>query len=574
MTEESPDRRPYALYRRFHQMRLDRRRVLRGMAGAGLMAPLSSLTAASQVVAAPETGGARPSALVTSAAQGDSRATTLVMAAAEVASNIDVEYSLQNSAHYVWDQVFERLLEFAPLDRGDGFFELDFSKLEPRLAESWEYSSDGTSITWRLRQGVKSHAGNELTADDVKYTWDRKFALKGIGGFFTSILNLDGPDSVKVIDRYTVQFTSRTPTSIFESIQPQGYQGILDSVEFKKHATSDDPWSTKWFANNASGFGPYRLESLSPSREVTFSRHEDYYRDKPQMTRLLYRQVPASSQRVALLTSGDVDIVPDLLPRELEDLRKGRPGAQVVDWEGNQMTSVVMNVSKPPFDRVEVRQAMNYATPYNDIQQAVYFGHAQQMKSPYARIYPHATQEFWNYETDLDKAKQLLGQAGYQNGFETEIAVSTAFPELEQIAVLLQTNLAKIGVKMKINKMPNAAHQERTSKREFPIFIQWEQANCPDPAYSLYLYYHSESFLDLSDLKDPNLDGLIDQLSSSRDENARAPWAKEAQRILVQDDVPWIWLFHAGTHLAMRDNLSGLTWRTTNSFQFSGIQRV
>lgn len=497
------------------------------------------------------------------------------MAATEVAPNIDVEFALQNSAHYVWDQVHERLVEFTPKPRGDGFFELDFGKIEPRLAESWDLAPDGKSIVFNLRKGVMSHAGNELTADDVKYTWDRKFALKGIGGFFTGVLNLAGPDSVKVLDKYKVQFTATDPTTIFLSIMPQGYQGILDSAEFKKHSGPDDPWSTKWFANNTSSFGPYKLDQISPNREVQFSRHEGYYRDKPAMDKVIFRQVPASANRVALLLSGDVDVVPDLLPRELQDLKqRSGSGVKVVSWVGNQLTSVVMNTTKAPFDKVEVRRAMNYATPYKDILQSVYFGLAQQMKSPYASIYPMATQELWNYETDLDKAKSLLKDAGYPDGFESEIAINTAFPELEQVGVLLQTNLSKIGVKMQINKMPGAAFQERTSKREFPIFIQWEQANCPDPGYSLYLYYYSKSFLDIADLKDPTFDSLVDQIRSTLDDSKRQDAAREAQRLLIQEDVPWVWLVHAGTHLAMRENLSGLVWRTTNSFQFSYANRA
>jgi len=530
-------------------------------------------TSAPAAAAAPTPAAAQ--AAPTSAPAAGGRATTLIMAATEVAPNIDVEYALQNSAHYVWDQVHERLVEFGTKPRDDGFFELDFSKIEPRLAESWQIAPDGKSIVFTLRQGVKSQAGNELTADDVKYTWDRKFALKGIGGFFTGVLNLEGPDSVKVVDKYKVQFTASQPTTIFLSIMPQGYQGILDSTEFKKHATADDPWSTKWFANNTVSFGPYKLEQISPNREVTFTRHEGYYRDKPQMEKIIFRQVPASSNRVALLLSGDVDLVPDLLPRELQDLKtKTGSGTKVVSWVGNQLTSVVMNTTKPPFDKVEVRKAMNYATPYQDILQSVYFGLAQQMKSPYASIYPMATQEFWSYDTNLDKAKDLLKQGGYPDGFEAELAVNTAFPELEQLAVLMQTSMAKVGIKININKMPGAAFQERTSRREFPIFIQWEQANCPDPGYSLYLYYYSKSFLDLSDLKDAKFDGLVDQIRSTLDDSKRQGAAKDAQKILIQDDVPWVWLVHSGTHLAMRDNLKGLIWRTTNSFPLAPIQRA
>jgi peptide/nickel transport system substrate-binding protein len=203
----------------------------------------------------------------------------------------------------------------------------------------------------------------------------------------------------------------------------------------------------------------------------------------------------------------------------------------------------------------------------------VYYGMAEQMKSPYSPIYPFATQEYWNYETDLDRARQLLADGGYPNGFEMEVAVSTAFPELEQVAVLMQTNYAKIGVRMTINKMPDAVIQERTFKREFSSFMQWEQANCPDSAYSLYLYYHSKSFLDLANVKDPKLDSLIDQIGSSTDEAKREGWAKEAQQLLMQEIVPWVWLLHTGTHVAMRDNLSGISWETTNTFRLGDIKR-
>jgi peptide/nickel transport system substrate-binding protein len=553
-----------------------RRDFLKSVARIGLAVPmgLTLLTATAPIAAAAAPLLAAPATVTL--AQAATREKTLVMAASEVAPNLDVEFAVHWGSHYVWDAGLDRFIEWAPKARGDGFFEPDLTTPDPRLAESWDYAPDGTSIVVNLRKGVMSAAGNEMTADDVKYMWDRKFgAGSGEGAFYTSVLNLASPDSVKVLDKYRIQFNASSPTPIFISVQTQGYAGVPDSQEFKKHATADDPWSAKWASNNMAGFGPYYIESLQPNQQIVLARHDRYYRQAPYFDKIIFQQVPASSNRVALLLSGDVDVVPDLLPREIQELKQQTDsGVKVVSWVGNQLTSAVMNVHMPPFDKVEVRQALNYAMPWQDIMDSVYFGLAQQMKSPYASIYPMATQEFWNYDTNLEKAKQLLAQAGYPNGFETELMISTAFPEQEPLAVLMQTAFAPLGVTLNISKLPQAAWYEKASRKQTPFFIQWEQANCPDAGYSLHLYYHSASHQNLSDLQDPKLDALINNITGSIDDTQRAVWAKEAQRILIQDDVPWINIVHAGTHLAMRKDLVGVTWKTTNSFEFSEMSRV
>ena len=138
----------------------------------------------------------------------------------------------------------------------------------------------------------------------------------------------------------------------------------------------------------------------------------------------------------------------------------------------------------------------------------------------------------------------------------------------------MQTNLAKVGVQMTITKLPQAAHWEQVSQKKHPIFIQWEQANCPDPGYSLYLYYYSKSFLDLSDLQSSAFDEQVDKIRASLDDTQRLGWAKEAQRILMQDEVPWVNFVHSGSHLALRQDMIGLTWKTTNSFEFNELKRA
>jgi peptide/nickel transport system substrate-binding protein len=182
-----------------------------------------------------------------------------------------------------------------------------------RFADSWTVDDGGKTITVKLKHGIKSPYGNEFTAADYRWSWDRRFAMKSVGKFMGDVLGLDGPDSVEVVDPSTVRFHLRGPSPIFFKLLAQCYYGgPFDATEAKKHATAADPWAKEWLRTHSDGFGPYQVDKVTPGSETILTLNPNWSGPPPFFNRVIMKVVPNSSARLSLLKAGQVDIAWDL----------------------------------------------------------------------------------------------------------------------------------------------------------------------------------------------------------------------------------------------------------------------
>jgi peptide/nickel transport system substrate-binding protein len=492
---------------------------------------------------------------------------TLVLAVPEVPTNLDREFTFEGQAFDVLQNTMEEIVEWHQVKRPDGSYTLDFSApMQPRLAESWSYSPGFKTLTINLRQGVISEYGNELTAEDFKWTYDRAYFLKSTGTFFLNTMFLRHPNDWKVTGRYQVQLTPDRPNEVLLPIQPQPYMSLFDSTECKKHATAGDPWATKWLAQNTAGFGPYRLISRVTGQQLVMEARPSFYRGTPALKQIIFREVPTSANRLALLSAGAVDVAFNLLPVELASARN-LPGLKVISWPANSLDFVFINLKDAPFDKVQVRQALNYALPRAQILTTSYFGTATPILSSEPSSWPFFNSSVFPYTENLDKAKALLSEAGLPNGFSAPLAYNAAVPEHETLAILYQTNLAKIGVKLTLNKLPAATFTQKLLQRAFPLALDRDEPNVPDPGYANFLYFDSKSFFDLSNYHNPQVDDLIDTLIATFDIRTRRSLTLQIQKLIV-NDAPWVFGVQPGFHITMRSNVNGATWYTQTTNQF------
>lgn len=503
------------------------------------------------------------------AAQSDS---TLLIAAPSTPSGGDLDFHISPGTSDVMGNTMDQLIGYKTIVNSDGLLDLDLNTLEGRLAESWEVSEDGKTVTFHLRKGVMSAYGNELTAEDVKWKWDRGFALKGIGAFYYPILKMTDNTGVKVIDKYTVSFTADAVSSTAVPLHSNLYVSIPDSVEAKKHATEDDPWATKWMATNAAGFGPYKVKSWEAGKQVVLEANEQYWGGAPKIKRIVYREVPSDANRIALLQSGDVDIALQLSPRQREQL-KDDANTDISYWKSTTVMFLGMSDSTAPFDDARVRQAINYALPHQDILDTVWFGQARQMKSTVPDIFPGWDGGFWKYETDLEKAKALLAEAGMPDGFSTSISYDAATAGVEDMAILIQSSLAQIGIKVTLNKVPSANFSERVAKHDFPMFIMRDQANVPDPGFALFLYTHPKSFSNYVNYVNDDLAKLIDGGLGELDPVKRDELYKQAQKLVV-DEAIWGFLVQPSYAIAHRKDVTKLQWYLSDFFRWNLIEKA
>lgn len=508
-------------------------------------------------------------------------AQTLVVAIQGTPASLDGEQALTSEGELMManihggDLFLYKILEI-PNDVSDT---VDLRSTDDRgvvglLADTWEMSADGKSVTINLKKGILSPYGNEFTAADYKWAWERRFAVKGVGHFMAAVLGIDSPDSIEVLGTHKVRIKLRGPTPIFYKILAQNYYGgPFDSVEAKKHATDDDPWAKKWLRTHSAGFGPYHVDRVVPGVETVLSVNPNWNGKKPYFQKVIFKAVPESSARLALLKAGQVDIAWGLNERELKQVASDA-NLQVVRATANKQLYVGLVTDVPPFDNKLLRQAMAWATPYQDIIDKVYFGHARKMTSIVPDIYA-GYENTYGYGYDPEKAKAMMAQAGFPDGFEVTLSYNAAQKEAEEMAILVGSAWKDIGVDVNLQALPTAVWAEKKYGKKLQAFAENEQWPWSgDPGYSLWVYLGNgpDNFINAVNYNDPKYNALLEKAMRMLDSPEREAATAELQRIAAED-VPWVQIAWFDWTVAAKKDLSGFLWTPDNQIRLMYIER-
>jgi peptide/nickel transport system substrate-binding protein len=280
------------------------------------------------------------------------------------------------------------------------------------------------------------------------------------------------------------------------------------------------------------------------------------------MKRIVWRTVPSAGNRRALIERGDADISVDLPNKDFAELKQAGKVAVVTNLIGNGIGYIGMNVKKPPFDNVKVRQAVAYAIPYQKIMDAVMFGLAGPMfgaklGAPVQTAWPQPHP----YTTDLAKAKQLLAEAGYANGFETTLSFDLGFSVVnEPLCILVQESLGQIGIKAEINKIPGANWRGELIKKEMPLISNFFSGWLDYPEYFFFWCYHGQNALfNTMSYQDKDMDAMIDGARAAAAQGDKAAYDKNVQDFVKKafDEVPRIPLFQPTLSMALQKNIAG-----------------
>ena len=518
---------------------------------------------------------------------------TLLVLGESVPASLDYDGASGNhpASQTGFHNLIEPLVDYANGGVGeDGTQLLDFNKFEGALAESWSFDPATLTWTFKLRQGVKSCAGNTFTADDVLYTYARAKSISGkapIGYFLASVASvasftpaLFGPtpeakerrklgDEVKKVDDYTVQIRQSAPNKLMLPVLTIFGALIYDSKEMKAHATEADPWSHEYTNNvNAPSFGPYCLESWKKDEEFVAKANPNYYRGKVHFDRVIYRKVPQSANRLAILRTGQAQIVEALNPREIESLRRVA-NIKIGGGYLNATLFVLLNFKSKPFDNPLMRKAIAYAIPYQDIIKTSYFGEAKQWEGLVPSAYPGYVKAKAQYSYDPQKAKQLLAEAGYPDGKGLE-AFADAFKlsyvseresNLGPAATLMQTRLKALGIPVQLDPQPATQLADRQLVKKDLPFSLYDQSKPVgvDPAYAMQLYFVSppRGVNNMTNFSDPKLDELFTKAQTEGDQAKRNAFLAEAQEILMEK-LPFVPVVENKLQFAMQSKLKGL----------------
>ncbi len=512
-----------------------RRGILKGAAGVGAL------------------GLAAPAYLSWTSREAQAQqARTLLMAQTETPAGFDGD-ALRPGTQKSCVQVYEGLVRYGRLER-DGRTYLDPSRLEPHLAEKWESFDGGKRYVFTLRAGVKSPFGNELSAADVEWGYQKSFAQKRTGLFLANVSNVTG---VKALSQREVEFTLSAPSSIFLNCLTLYVPGIYDSTEVKKHATTDDPWALKWMETNTAGYGAYHVESVRAGEQAVFVANPNYFRGPPFFQRVIWRAVPSGASRVALLSAGQVQWIERPNVQQVIGLQQDKR-VKIQDVAGRAMTSVRMNCAMKPFDDVRVRRAFNFAVDQGKLRSAVLLGTGLEARSVIPPIVGDYDPSFFAYGYNPDKARALLAEAGYASGLQVELLYSDVVWWEEQMAIQVADQLKGVGVTATPRRIPATEMNARgaPAKQDMPFFTYEDGPIVLDPVYTMSLLADTKGVSNRARYSNPEVDALIAEGRTSLDPAVRGVAMRKAQKLWM-DDAPWIVTLYQTVFQAMAPNVTG-----------------
>jgi peptide/nickel transport system substrate-binding protein len=446
---------------------------------------------------------------------------TLVRALSTFPNSIDVPQAAERQASTTAWQMYDSLV----------WMNAD-NEVEPALAESWEISEDGTEYTFYLREGVTFHNGEPFNADAVVFSWER---AKDAGFEYSD--QWQEADSVEKIDDYTVKITTPEPNALFMSILhdawamvPPGYFEEVGQEGFDEHPI---------------GTGPFKLVEWVKGDHITMEANEDYWRGAPKIKTLSFRPIPESATRVAAIQTGEVDIVTRLTSEEAQSIM-GATDVKIISYPQTRIWYVAFNnlttgVGQPTEDAL-VRQAMNYAVDVDAIIGALFDGFAKPATGYVATgELGYGAVEAFGY--DPDKAKELLAEAGYPDGFSMDMACPAgAYTHFEEVCEAIVGYLGDVGIDVNLDIMESGQYWDLEANKELPPLFGDSWSALGGEAFRRLTGALMGWDAAYSSWEDEKIIDMLNQIKATVDREERKALYEELQ-VYMQENPPFVYLY-------------------------------
>src|SRR5215471_9171737 len=460
---------------------------------------------------------------------------TLVVGLVAEPVNLDPPQVTDVNSNRVSRRVAETLVAFAD----------ESTQIVPWLAESWTISKDGLWYTFKLRKGIKFQDGTPLDAEAVKFSIERQFnpehPANKLGKYPFANYFFGNVKAVEVMDDSTVRFVLKEPRASFLAVLTAGAASIASPAAIKK-------WGAD-YALNPVGTGPFRYASWQRGQQVVLEKNPDYWRGAVKLDRVVYRPIVEDQARLTELLTGALDVIVGVPPDFVAQL-EGSPKVNILKQVGAHVWYLGINNQKKPFDDKRVRQALNYAVNKDAIVKDVLKSTGAISRGPVLPGTWGANPDLPVYVYDPARAKKLLAEAGYPNGFSTTMWVPESGSGMQSpsaMAVVIQSNLKAVGVNAAMQTMEWGAYIAKLRTKEQELFALSWAAGSEDPDMVMYPLFHSSQWSpngpNRALYKNEKFDALLAEARHVTDQGKRAALYREAQRILV-DDAPWVFVDH------------------------------
>ena len=462
------------------------------------------------------------------------------------ADTVDPQAFKDIPGYYMLANLYDQLVDLKAHElKGGNIIYANAAQPTSMIARSMALSKDLRTVTFKLNPNARFQDGTPITVDDVKYTFSRGIRGTQYTNILMKMLTLSKVSNIVTPDRHTVVFKldkSNPMTARLLSLQVLSIQSANVS---KEHATTKDLWTNGYWRGHVFGNGPYVLKSWNRGQGFELAPNSHYYKQGlPKNGGLVFKVIADPQQRLNLLRTGALHVAFEISAKDANSIRQGRVrNVKLIDVPSPWNFGLTFNNSLKPFTDKRVRQALSYAVPYNAIIKNVMYGLARPARGMVPVGMPTHDGSFWNYDTNLTKAKQLLSAAGLGNGFDTSIDILIGRPEDEQAATLIQANFQQIGVRAQINKLDASQYQDNRNNAKSPMQIVEWFSWVNDPFYHLFWNMLStNAFTNSSRYSNPAVDKLILDGMYEPNQTKRAAMSRQAQKMIV-DDAPWAWLF-------------------------------
>jgi peptide/nickel transport system substrate-binding protein len=477
-----------------------------------------------------------------SAAKGGAKTITVAQAADAV--TLDPQKTNDTASANPMQQIYNTLIDLTP-----------DMQLKPALAEEWKQVDD---YTWefKLRKGVKFHNGEELKASDVKFTYDRLLDPKTSA---TPAFLLASVKEVKVVDDYTVQLVTK------EKFAPILYNlthigtAILNEKAVKE--TGDN------YGVNPVGTGPFKFVKWDKSSQIVLEQNKDYFEGPAKLDAITFRIIPEAATSVAELRTGGVDVVLDLPPQQVKQFDNSDK-VTVDKAPSFALKYLGFDQRQKPFDNVKVRQAVNYAIDKEALVKGAYQGIANVSTGPLAPGINGFNENLKGYEYNPEKAKELLKEAGYPNGFKTTLYLSDK--EIDsKLGTIIQSQLKEVGINVNLQVIEWGAFLAETAKGLPMYLLSWTTVT-GDADNGMYALFHSKNQGQAGNrtfYAHEEVDKLLDTGRTESDPATRVQAYQKAQEIIYNDAV-WAFLTTGQSIVARNKRVHGFVNMPTQNYKF------
>ncbi len=439
-------------------------------------------------------------------------------------------------SHVVIEQVYSTLMSLNP----------DANPYHD-LAESYEMSGDGLEYTFHLRAGVKFHNGDPLTAEDVKFTFDRLRAPDSGYSYGSQVSTIK---DVAVIDPLTVKFTLSVQTGPFLTYMAFPGSSIVPKALVESgHDLNAQPI----------GSGPFKFISYQPRSKVLFERNPEFYEEgKPYLDALEFHLIADVTALTNAIVSGTVNFSNEIPPKDWETVRS-TPGLVGETLEGSRYYWLLPNNSKAPLDKPLVRQAIAHAIDRQAIVAGAFFGQATPILGGVipAWSWGYADLNVFTPAGNPEKAKQLLAEAGLAEGFETSLTMASSFPAMLAMAPIIQANLAAVGIKATISTMEIPRYWDEVwGPSKFDLTAMYWVSPLADPDDFVFNNYACGMAINVQKSCTEAMDALLQKAKSETTQEARKVAYLEQQQLSLEE-MPIVPLVNAWILTAYTDKLKG-----------------